>query len=317
MGFLSAAGTVLAEAAKAVAPAAGQIIGSWINAKQADTANKRNVDMTEDVNAKNIAMQKEINQQNIDFQREINAQNMAFQREQFDEQRYLNRNQYQITASDMQNAGLNPMLINGANLSSGSYQSTSQAAKAEAAKAEAATVNPYQLDTASLSNALTEMNKIKAQKDIARDQNRTQKEIAKERNDTDKYIADLQATTQTSLASKHIEQQDREFQAKLAQDWSIAQIEAKLKDKGLSQEKAIEDAKRISEQLQRDDDYQKAMEQIRLENERIKNAHSEKEKELAIQSRNGWLNFASSIFNTVVSSASRVGTALINKSNKK
>lgn len=241
----------------------------------------------------NYLSNKKTNEENVAAQKEVNAQNLAFQEKQFQEQSFLNRNQHQITASDMQKAGLNPLTMNGVSLTSGNFNSTAQAPN----------VNPYMIDSSGISNIASAYMQSKTQKDINQDTLSAQKEMAAERNQTDLEIARLQSDTQQNIATQRITEESRQFQLKLSQDMTIANIEAELKRRGIASNESIEAAKRVSEQLKRDDDYQKAMAQIRLEEKKIENAKNHEERQDAINSRNGWLNFASSLFNTVVSSA--------------
>ena len=178
------------------------------------------------------------NSTNIANQNKVNAQNLAFQEKQFAEQSYLNRNQYQITASDMQKAGLNPLTMNGANLTSGNFNSTAQAGA----------VNPYQIDTSALSNIATTAMQGKTQKQINKDTLQTQKDIAKDKNDTDLKIAQLQQETQTRIANQRITEDARQFQLKLSQDLSIANIQAELQRRGIESKESIAKAERILKQ---------------------------------------------------------------------
>lgn len=55
----------------------------------------------------------------------LNAQNLAFQREQFEYQKYLNENQFQMMSSDAAKAGINPLAMSGGNVSSSSFSGSS------------------------------------------------------------------------------------------------------------------------------------------------------------------------------------------------
>lgn len=101
---------------------------------------------------------------------EMNEKNLAFHREQFNYQKYLNNNQTQIQAADAQNAGINPLAMSGGSLSGGSYSNAS---------------NPMQsVFNGGLGSLYTELAKIKNQKSISDD-----------RNKTDEYIAELNSQT--------------------------------------------------------------------------------------------------------------------------
>ena len=149
------------------------------------------------------------NKKNESAQKEINSENIAFQREQFDYQKYLNENQYQMTASDMQKAGLNPMLMNGANLTSGSYQSNAQAPQA---------ISPN-IDLSAVSNIAS-----------AYMQSRTQKDIASDSNQTSKDVASINASSQESIARQNREVQESIAQGRLKLDENIAKAESARKD---------------------------------------------------------------------------------------
>lgn len=105
-----------------------------------------------------------------DTNAEINEKNLAFQREQFNYQKYLNNNQTQIQAADAQKAGINPLAMSGGSLSSGSYSNASNPMKS--------------VFEGGLGSLYTELAKIKNQKSISDD-----------RNKTDEYIAELNAQT--------------------------------------------------------------------------------------------------------------------------
>lgn len=55
----------------------------------------------------------------------LNAQNLAFQREQFEYQKYLNQNQFQMMSQDAAKAGINPLAMSGGNVSSSSFSGSS------------------------------------------------------------------------------------------------------------------------------------------------------------------------------------------------
>lgn len=55
----------------------------------------------------------------------LNSQNLAFQREQFEYQKYLNQNQFQMMSQDAAKAGINPLAMSGGNVSSSSFSGSS------------------------------------------------------------------------------------------------------------------------------------------------------------------------------------------------
>lgn len=65
------------------------------------------------------------NKDNREQAENLNAKNLAFQREQFDYQKYLNQNQFQIMSQDAAKVGINPMAMNGGNVSSSSFSGSS------------------------------------------------------------------------------------------------------------------------------------------------------------------------------------------------
>lgn len=65
------------------------------------------------------------NKDNREQAEELNSKNLAFQREQFEYQKYLNQNQYQMMAQDAAKAGINPLAMSGGNVSSSSFSGSS------------------------------------------------------------------------------------------------------------------------------------------------------------------------------------------------
>ena len=57
----------------------------------------------------------------ISAQKDVNKTNLDFAKEQFEYQKYLNKNQYKIHASDAQSAGINPIAMSGGSLATGSF----------------------------------------------------------------------------------------------------------------------------------------------------------------------------------------------------
>lgn len=62
---------------------------------------------------------------NREHAEELNSQNLAFQREQFEYQKYLNENQFQMMSQDAAKAGINPLAMSGGNVSSSSFSGSS------------------------------------------------------------------------------------------------------------------------------------------------------------------------------------------------
>lgn len=65
------------------------------------------------------------NKDNLEQAEGLNSKNLAFQREQFEYQKYLNQNQYQMMAQDAAKAGINPLAMSGGNVSSSSFSGSS------------------------------------------------------------------------------------------------------------------------------------------------------------------------------------------------
>lgn len=231
------------------------------------------------------------------YNRDLNEKNLDFAREQFEYQKHLNQNQYQIAAADMEKAGINPaMAAGGVNLSSGSYSSGTSN-----------TVAP-QIDISPLiSLAQTKMTN-ETQKQVADTQAESNQKVAETQAESNQKIALLQSQTQQNMLVQRLTQEDRQFQAKLAQDMSIENIKAELTRRGIESNESIEAAKRVSEQLKRNDDFLYAQEQIRLEEKKIENAKTAAEKDAAVRAANGWKSFAASIFHTIVNGAISVFT---------
>lgn len=182
----------------------GTVIGSLLNYN------------TQQLNRQQVEKWNQINR--LDQLRENDWQH-RFATKQFEEQKYLNRNQVQIQASDLQKAGMNPaMAVGGANLTSGSYSSNSQAPQG----------NPYLVEDNALSHILDgfrieeEMKmrekEIQAQKDIARINAESARYTADKSADSAKYTADS-----ASASSKY--SSDRSYAAsKYTTDEQVKEI---------------------------------------------------------------------------------------------
>lgn len=162
--------------------------------------------------ALNRQQQERWNQKFYDLQLSENQWQHNFANKQFKEQQFLNRNQVQLTASDMQKAGINPaMASGGANLTSGSYSSNSSVQQA----------NPYLVEDNALSHILDgymREEELKLQEKIAKQNNDTQKEIARINAQASNYSAD-----KSSESSKY--SADRSYDAtKYATDKQVAEI---------------------------------------------------------------------------------------------
>lgn len=190
----------------------GTVIGSLLNYN------------TQQLNRQQVEKWNEINR--IDQLQENSWQHANADR-QFKEQKYLNRNQVQIQASDMQKAGMNPaMALGGANLTSGSYSSNSQAPQG----------NPYLVEDNALSHILDgfrieeEMKmrekEIQAQKDIARINAQSAKYTADKSSESAKYSVDKSTQSQESIASNHEFAETLRSDSRNAMQQSIANLNA-------------------------------------------------------------------------------------------
>ena len=114
-----------------------------------------------------------------------NKSNLKFSKEQFEYQKYLNNNQYQIQASDAQKAGINPIALQGGSLSSGSFsagqQSTDYSGIASAGG---------QIGSAIINSSV-------------------QKSISSKNNDTSVEIAKMQTSSQEQMQKEKLESEER------------------------------------------------------------------------------------------------------------
>lgn len=233
----------------------------------------------------NNIFQNEANKANVDSQEKINAENLAFQREQFSEQKFLNRNQYQLASSDMQKAGINPaMASGGVSLTAGSYQSTSQAPN----------VNPYQIDTSAITPLLTSYLNTKSQEKIARERNETDIEIAKASNESSERIAQADRESRESEGDKNRFSQE-----------SSALFERQLK-RQLSHDQ-IQELKRHNEKLENLSDSQIQTQrdfyagQLKYWNDQLEQAKAELENAKTQAEKERKLKWYNSIVDTITS----------------
>lgn len=163
-------------------------------------------------NVFNYFTNKKTNKENLANQAAVNEANLKFATEQLNEQKYLNRNQYQLQASDMQKAGLNPAMASaGSTLQAGSYQSNQQSIP----------LNPYNIDSSAI-NTIADLymqsESLKAQEKMSSESNATQLEIAQINANASRYSADSM-----SASSKY--SSDRSYDAsKYATDEQVKEI---------------------------------------------------------------------------------------------
>lgn len=166
----------------------GTVIGSLLNYN------------TQQLNRQQVEKWNEINRQD---QLQENAWQHNFANKQFKEQQFLNRNQVQIQASDMQKAGMNPAMAMGVgSLSSGSYSSNSQAPQG----------NPYLMEDNALSHILDGFiaekelelreKEIKTQKEIANINAQSARYTADKSSESAKYSADTASSSSKYAVDK-------------------------------------------------------------------------------------------------------------------
>lgn len=137
------------------------------------------------------------NSRNIRSQENANATNLAFAREQFNYEKMLNENQFQMNVADMEKAGINPMAAFSPSVTSGSYQSSQVGSQSVAS----------QFDLSPISELASGILQSDTQKRIATSNNDTQKAIATSNNDTQKAIAEKQAEIQSKKVEADIKNQ--------------------------------------------------------------------------------------------------------------
>lgn len=116
----------------------------------------------------------------------INEKNLDFAREQFQYQKYLNNNQFQIQSADAQKAGINPLAMNAGSLNGGSYSNAS---------------HPMEpVYNGELGSLAMQFANIANQKEMNSKTNETNASIADANNKTSKDIAVLKALTDKDIA---------------------------------------------------------------------------------------------------------------------
>lgn len=117
---------------------------------------------------------------------DINEQNLDFSREQFQYQKYLNNNQFQIQSADAQKAGINPLAMNSGSLHGGSYSNS---------------FNPMEsVYNGELGPLMAQFANIANQKEMNNKTNETNASIAEANNKNSKDIAIIKALTDKDIA---------------------------------------------------------------------------------------------------------------------
>lgn len=171
-------------------------------------------------NVMNYFSNKKTNKENQANQSAVNDANLKFATEQLNEQKYLNRTQYQLQASDMQKAGINPAMAgNMSTLQAGSYQSNQQSIP----------LNPYSFDSSAI-NTIADLymqhESLKAQESMNKANNATQIKVAEINERASKYSVDKSAESQERIASNHEFAETLRSDSRNATQSSIANLNA-------------------------------------------------------------------------------------------
>lgn len=142
------------------------------------------------------------------FNEKINEKNLDFSREQFQYQKYLNNNQFQIQSADAQKAGINPLAMTSGSLSGGNYSNASHPMES----VYNGELGPLIAQFASLSN----------QKQISDDKNKTDEKIASLNASNSKDIAILKILSDKEIADNLNKTQIDLLVKKLASEEKIA-----------------------------------------------------------------------------------------------
>lgn len=138
----------------------------------------------------------------------INEQNLDFAREQFQYQKYLNNNQFQIQSADAQKAGINPLAMSAGSLHGGSYSNSS---------------NPMEsVYNGQLGPLMAQFASIANQKQISDDKNKTDEKIASLNASNSKDIAILKILSDKEIADNLNKTQIDLLVKKLASEEKIA-----------------------------------------------------------------------------------------------
>lgn len=123
-----------------------------------------------------------------------NQANLDFANKQFNEQKFLNRNQIQLQTADAMKAGINPAALNTSSLSSGSFQSNQQP-------------NDYSAFADTISNLVTAKMQADTQKDINEANIQAQKDIANSNNANTLKLEGIKQFYENARESARLQQQ--------------------------------------------------------------------------------------------------------------
>ena len=138
----------------------------------------------------------------------INEKNLDFSREQFQYQKYLNNNQFQIQSADAQKAGINPLAMTAGSLNGGSYSNSSHPMES--------------VYNGELGSLMAQFASIASQKQISDDKNKTDEKIASLSASNSKTIAILKILADKDIADNLNENQMNMLIKKLASEEKIA-----------------------------------------------------------------------------------------------
>lgn len=140
--------------------------------------------------------------------KEINEQNLDFSREQFQYQKYLNNNQFQIQSADAQKAGINPLAMTAGSLHGGSYSNSS---------------NPMEsVYDGQLGSLMAQFASLANQKQISDDRNKTDEKIADLNASNSRVIAILKVLSDKDISDNLNKNQMDMLIKKLASEEKIA-----------------------------------------------------------------------------------------------
>lgn len=148
------------------------------------------------------------NKQTNKSNQKINEKNLDFAREQFQYQKYLNNNQFQIQSADAQKAGINPLAMTAGSLNGGSYSNASHPMES--------------VYNGELGSLVAEFANIANQKQMNKESNDTSKEIASLNADNSKDIAILKILSDEKIARNLNQNQKEMLLAELSSKEKIA-----------------------------------------------------------------------------------------------
>lgn len=223
---------------------------------------------------------------------------------QFEYEKWLAEHSHQVAVADAQAAGLSPLAALGLPSFSGTSAPSSPGFNTSVGHGD-------------LLSSFVGLSAQQNQKDIAKMQVEAQKDVARMNNESAESIAAMQAENTANIADlNRIAETDR-FLKKLASESDIAKAQLEELQRFHNQQIAEQKAKRK-------DDFNARQAEIDLANEQLAEAKRKfdtemaeskdyHEKQLAQQRYNTKMSFWSSILNSVVQGASRVGSAVLGK----